>query len=117
MRAARLDLEFDKDSWLRAEFQIIRQTGDLISPDDKQYRFIAKESLEAEAEVYNQLMPVITIPGNDDYWNIKVEIYRPETDIVPDLLHYVIRQENPSPGNEDSDEYLIYGTIKMNKRI
>lgn len=117
MKAVRLDLEFDKDSWLRAEFQFIRMSGDLVGAGDKQYRFIAKESLETEIEIYNQIMPIITIEGNDDYWNAKVEIYRPLTDIEPSLLHYIIRQENPEPGNEDSDETLIYGIITLDKRI
>lgn len=117
MKAARLDLEFDKDSWLRAEFQMVRPSGELYAPGDKQYRFIAKESLETEDEIYNMVMPIVTIEGNEEYWNTKLEIYRPETDIEPSLLHYIIRQENPVPGNEDSDETIIYGTITMNNRI
>lgn len=117
MKAARLDLEFDKDSWLRAEFQIVRSSGDLIGVADKQYRFIAKESLETDLELFNIVMPIVTIEGNDTYWNIKVELERPDTDVEASLLHYIIRQENPEEGNEGSDEILIYGTITMNKRI
>lgn len=117
MQAARLDLEFDKDSWLRIEIQIIRPAGDLISPEDKQYRFVAKESLATETMIYNDIMQVVVHEEDDNYWMIKQEIYRPRTDIDPDLLHYIIRQENPVEGNEDSDEALIFGTIDMKKRI
>lgn len=117
MNAAQLDLEFDKDSWLRAEFQFLKPTGELDGVEDHNYRFIAKESLETEDEMYNILMPKIPFGPNEEFWMTKVEIYRPATNVDPDLLHYIIRQENPEPGNEDSDEIVIFGTLTLNKRI
>lgn len=115
MQAAKLDLEFDKDSWLRAEFHLVNKEGELIYPVEKQYRFIAKESLETEVELFNQIMPIID--GEGDFWLTKIEIYKEASDVEADLLHYVVREESTEEGNEDSDEILVYGTIKMNKRI
>lgn len=117
MNAAKLDLEFDKNSWLRAEFQFLKPNGDLQDAEEYQYRFIAKESLETDVEIYNFLMPIIPFDGNEDVWMSKVEIYKEASNIDPDFVHYVIQRENPVEGNEDSDEILVYGQLKLNKRI
>lgn len=115
--AVRLDLEFTKESWLREEFQFTKENGDLVGAGDKQYRFIAKESLETDIEIFNIVMPIVVHELDPNYWMAKVEIYSGDMNIQPDFLHYVIRKENPVEGNEDSDEIIIYGQITVNKRI
>lgn len=116
MNAAKLNLEFDKNSWLRAEFQFLKADGTLQPSEETQYRFIAKESLETDVEIYNMLLPIIPMDENG-LWMSKVEIYKEATDIDPDFVHYVIQRENTEEGNEDSDELIIYGQLKLNKRI
>lgn len=117
MNACRLDLAFDKESFLRAEFQFTTEAGDLVGMADKQYRIIIKESLETETELFNIIMPIVVHELDSAYWLAKLELTQPETIIETGLLHYVIYKENPVPGNEDSNEAIIYGTILMNKRI
>lgn len=117
MNAAKLDLFFDTNSFLRAEFQFTTESGDLVGMADKQYRIIIKESLETDTELFNIVLPKVVHETNPNYWLAKLELGQPDTDIPGGILHYVLYKENPVPGNEDSNEAIIYGTITMNKRI
>lgn len=116
MNAAKLDLEFDKNSFLRAEFQFTKEDGDLVGAADKQYRIIVKESLETDVELFNIVMPIVVHEDDEDYWMAKFELYQPLTNVEAEFLYYTIYKENPVEGNEDSNEAIIHGNITMNKR-
>lgn len=119
MLSAQQDLFFDKDSWLRAEFQFIHEDGTYRDTTNKRYRFIAKESITSNVELFNQIIPIIAIddPDAEDAWMTKIEVSRDDNDVTAEVLDYIIREESTLPNNTFQDEILVHGKLSLYKRI
>jgi len=111
MNAAKLDLTAFKGSVFIEEFQLVDSAGNPRSLVNKQVRFVCKESLDTETELFN-FLPTIS---DASLGMFKVQICAADTDISSDtnndFTSYQILMESTLVGEVCQTECLVFGNL------